>query len=611
MIRLDDITLARGAKCLFTHANLSLFAKQKIALIGANGSGKSSLFAMITGDLEPDQGSLYVPTKCQIAKFDQAIPQGELSALEYVMSGNEPAYKIYTQIQLAEAAGNHDLLANLYMQFEELQGFSQKAIAAELLNGLGFSEDTFSQTVNQFSGGWRMRIGLAKILNKPADLLMLDEPTNHLDMEAVLWLEQWLKQYSGTLLLISHDREFLDNIVTTVLHLHNQTITSYTGNYSTFESTRSTQLALQEKSRSKQQAERDHMQSFIDRFRYKASKSKQVQSRLKALSRLPEIRGAHIDENYQFAFPEPEKTGDPLLILQDANLGYQDQIILKNVNFSVHAQSRIGILGPNGAGKSTLMKCLAGLSSPLSGALIPHPNLKIGYFAQQHLEQLEPNKSPVAHIVKLDPTAKEQAIRTFLGKFGFSKEMALSHIAHFSGGEKSRLALALIVWQRPNLLLLDEPTNHLDIDMRTNLTIALQQFNGAVIIISHDRFLLRASCNDFLLLSCGNVLHYTGDLEDYQSAVWQPKTNKTMPIPKKDDTQNKKIMNEIKKIETQIDLLAAKLTLVEQQIAELSDTNPGDVDTLNSVIATYHELQNDLQALEKKWLLLSDAATGQ
>ena len=515
MLRFEHLSLRRGTKLLFSDACFTLHAGWKIGITGGNGTGKSSLFSLIQRQLQSDEGQLTLPPNLQIAHVAQETPAIERAAIETVIDGDQELRRI--EAQLLDAERTHDAVnqARLHDQLQSINGYSAEARAGQLMHGLGFTTKEEQYPVSSFSGGWRMRLNLAQALMCRSDLLLLDEPTNHLDLDAVLWLEQWLRSYSGTLLLISHDREFLDRVADHIVHIEQQSAQLYTGNYSTFEQTRAARLSNQLQEYEKQQREIAHIREYVDRFRAQATKARQAQSRLKALERMELISPAHVDSPFHFRFLEPEKIPHPLLQLDAADAGYDGKTIITRVSGSIEPGDRIGLLGPNGAGKSTLIKLLAGSLSPMAGKLLPAQDLQIGYFAQHQLEQLDPQASPLLHLQRIDPKASEQLLRNFLGGFGFDGDRALEQVAPFSGGEKARLVLALLVYQRPNLLLLDEPTNHLDLEMRHALGQALQDFSGAMVIVSHDRHLLRITTDQLWLVHNGGVEEFEDDLDAY------------------------------------------------------------------------------------------------
>ncbi len=515
MLRIEHLSLRRGTKLLFSDASFTLHSSWKVGVTGGNGTGKSSLFNLIRAELQPDEGQLDLPPNLQIAHVAQETPALERAAIEYVIDGDQELRQIESQLAEAESSNDVANQARLHDQLQAVDGYSANSRAGQLMHGLGFTTVEEQLPVSSFSGGWRMRLNLAQALMCRSDLLLLDEPTNHLDLDAVLWLEQWLRNYSGSLLLISHDREFLDRVVEHIVHIEQQSAQLYTGNYSTFEQTRAARLANQQLEYEKQQREITHIRQYVDRFRAQATKARQAQSRLKALQRMELISPAHVDSPFYFGFFEPDKNPHPLLQLDEAAAGYGDKAIINQVSVSIEPGDRIGLLGPNGAGKSTLIKLLAGSITPSVGQLSPAQDLRIGYFAQHQLEQLDPQASPLLHLQRLDPKASEQSLRNFLGGFDFNGDRALEYVEPFSGGEKARLVLALLVYQRPNLLLLDEPTNHLDLEMRHALGQALQDFSGAMVIVSHDRHLLRITTDQLWLVHNGRVDDFPGDLDDY------------------------------------------------------------------------------------------------
>ena len=515
MLRFNELSLRRGTRLLFERASLQVHPGQKVGITGANGSGKSSLFALLLDELHADAGEFHRPGDWVIAHVAQEMPADERGAIEYVLDGDAELRAVEADLALAEQNNDGTRLAALHGQFESIDGYTARSRAGQLLHGLGFRTDDEDRPVRDFSGGWRMRLNLGRALMCRSDLLLLDEPTNHLDLDAVIWLEGWLRAYPGTLLLISHDRDFLDSVCSHIAHLEHQRITLYSGNYSAFERVRAERLAGQQAEYRKQQREIAHIRAYVDRFRAKATKARQAQSRLKALQRMEQIAPAHVDSPFHFSFREAEKMPDPLLKLDEVAAGYGDSTILSQVRLLLSPGDRIGLLGPNGAGKSTLIKLLAGALLPQRGECLAAKDLKIGYFAQHQLEQLQTQHTPLQHLQQLDPQAREQELRDYLGGFGFSNEQALMLVGPFSGGEKARLVLALLVYQRPNLLLLDEPTNHLDLEMRQALALALQDYAGAVVLISHDRHLLRVSCDRLVLVHDGKVDDFPLSLEEY------------------------------------------------------------------------------------------------
>ena len=620
MIEMTDLSLQRGGKALLESASLRVNPGENLALVGANGSGKSSLFKLLSGELAYDSGELRLPANWQIAQMRQEVDASERPAIEYVIDGHHE----YRRIE-AEIAGCEDdhHLAELLSELEVIHAYQIRSDAERLLQGLGFGLGEIERPVNAFSGGWRIRLNLAQALMCPSDLLLLDEPTNHLDLDASLWLEQWLRRYEGTLMLISHDRDFIDACCDVVVHLENHQLHRYRGNYSAFERQRAERLAQQQQAFEKQQAERAHMEDFVRRFRAKASKAKQAQSRLKALERMEEIAPAHVDSPFKFRFYEPGQVSDPLLNLSQADLGYS-QPLLSGVNLSIHPGSRIGLLGANGAGKSTLMKSLAGTQPLLSGQRQGGEHLRMGYFHQHQLESLDLDASPILQLQRLRPEAREQDIRNFLGGFNFRGERAEGHCRHFSGGEKARLALAIIVWQRPNMLLLDEPTNHLDLEMCHALTTALQEFEGAVIVVSHDRHLLRNTVDELLLVDQGRVDAFDGSLDDYR--LWLLARNKDAgtrpqgsvdaeaPVDKKKARQDAAakraqlapLRKEIQKLDKRMQQLQDQLAKLEETLADSELYSDANKDTLKTLLAEQASLRSENDDVEERWLGLQE-----
>lgn len=632
MIKLDEISLQRGSKLLLEHASVVFHAGQKIALIGANGTGKSSLFQLLLGQLTADDGDVSIPSQWRIAHMAQEVATSDRNALDYIIDGDKTLRSIEAEILKAEQSDQHQRLAELHEQFDTIDGYNAKVRAEQLMQGLGFQLADAKKSANSFSGGWRIRLNLAQALMTPSDLLLLDEPTNHLDLDAELWLEQWLQRYKGSLLLISHDRDFIDSVCEGIVHIEHKKLTTYSGNYSSFERQRSERLAQQQANYEKQQQRKSEIHSFVSRFRAKATKAKQAQSRLKELERMEDIAPAHIDSPFNFSFPDPGKFSDPLLNLSHADLGYQQQRIVDNVNLSIHPGSRIGLLGANGAGKSTLIKSLSSEIALLKGDFTQGENLQMGYFSQHQLEALDLDASPALHLQRLSPKAREQEIRNFLGGFNFHGDMALETIRHFSGGEKARLALAIVVWHKPNLLLLDEPTNHLDLEMCHSLTVALQAFEGAVIVVSHDRHLLRNTVDEFLLIAGGKVTPFDGDLDDYSRwLISQRKLNSSSIDSETDDAvasstgssaASKKeqrqlaaelrkklnpINNAIKKAENHITTIDDNLAIVESKLADSDMYDASNKDKLQQLLQQQATLAKDKANQEEHWLELNDS----
>ena len=615
MITLDDISLQRGSKILLTHASVQMHRGQRLGLTGPNGCGKTSLLMLISGELEIDDGTLALQPGIEMATVAQEIEASEQAAIEYVLDGD----RALRECQEALAAASDDQLAGLHQRMEELDGYTANARAARLLSGLGFSEAQLQHSLNQFSGGWRVRLNLARALMCPSDVLLLDEPTNHLDLEAVLWLELWLSSYPGLLILISHDREFLDAVTTHILSVESAELIRYRGNYSAFEQQRAARLAQQQSAYEKQQREISHMQSYIERFRAKATKARQAQSRLKALARMQEIAPAYVDSQFSFAFKEAPRASDPLFNIEKVSVGYNDTPILEQLELQIRPGQRIGLLGPNGAGKSTMIKMLAQELSPMKGECSPAKGLRIGYFAQHQLEQLDPQASPLLHLTRLDAKVTEQVGRNFLGGFGFHGDRVHEPVAPFSGGEKSRLVLSLLVWQQPNLLLLDEPTNHLDLEMRHALTVALQDFDGAMVVVSHDRHLLRTCADELYLVHQGRLDLYEGNLDDYRQFLTD-----THKEQKKDKEKPKHSKRELRQREAekrkQLQPLRRELSNLEQNMESLkqeqqehekllSDTTLYTEEKkaeLQPLLIRQAELKTQLEDTEWQWLQVSE-----
>ena len=632
MLKFSDLSLRRGALLLLQDVNATIHPKQKVGITGANGCGKSSLFALINETLHTDSGDFSMPKNWVIAHVAQESPSTERSAIDYVIDGDEQLRHIQAELDKANESEQGELLGKLYAQLEEVGGYTANSRAAQLLSGLGFSQAQLNNPVNSFSGGWRMRLNLAKALMCRSDLLLLDEPTNHLDLDAVLWLEEWLKKYQGTLLLISHDRDFLDSVMTHIIHMEHQTMTIYSGNYSQFERIRAEKLAQQQVLYERQQREIKHIQSFVDRFKAKATKAKQAQSRVKTLEKMELISQAHVDSPFHFEFHAAEKIPNPLISLDDIKLGYPassgDVItILDHVHINLQPGSRIGLLGHNGAGKSTFIKLLADELKALSGKVERSSELKIGYFAQHQLEQLHPEDTPLEHFHRIDKRASEQALRNHLGGFGFSGDKVESTIAPFSGGEKARLVFATLVYQKPNLLLLDEPTNHLDLDMRHAISLALQEFEGAMVIVSHDRHLLRSVSDEFYLVADKKVAAFKGDLEDYRLWVTEQKrleNNNSQTVITKDfsTTQSRKeqkreeaekrkqlqpLRNKLKKLEKDLEKLSSEKEQLESLLADPDVYKESEKQRLNKLLDQQSKVSQSLDLVEETWMEVSEA----
>ena len=622
MITLNAVSLLRSGKVLLENASAIIHSGQHVGLVGANGCGKSSLLAMLTGHLHPDKGDLSFDEGRGLAHMAQEIHALDQNAVEYVLDGDEQLRQIEKKIAEAEASEKHERLAELHEQLLHAEGYTARSRAEQMLHGLGFNHQELTKNVRDFSGGWRMRLNLARTLMCPSDIMLLDEPTNHLDLDAIVWLESYLKRYQGTLVIISHDRDFLDAVTNNTLHIEHQTLNHYRGNYSAFERMRAERLQQQQAAFEKQQKQRAHMESYIERFRAKATKAKQAQSRLKALARLEEIAPAHVDSPFSFRFPEADKMSSPLLTLENAELGYSGKALLK-LKLSILPGSRIGLLGANGAGKSTLIRSLAGDVPLISGQVHEGEHLRIGYFAQHQLESLDSNASPILHLQRLSPDAREQELRNFLGGFGFHGDKATDVIEGFSGGEKARLALAIIGWQKPNLLLLDEPTNHLDLDMRLALTLALQSFEGAMILVSHDRNLIKSTTDELFLVHDGCMEEYNGDLDDYSNWLIQQRQlerseGKVEKEPSSNSAQQKKeqkrqeaerrkqlrpLRQKVETLEKQQEKLEAKLNTVESDLADPGIYENSARDKLKKLLEQQTELKKELSDTEELWMV--------
>jgi ATP-binding cassette subfamily F protein 3 len=675
LIRLQTLTLIRGVKPLLEVADLTLNPGEKVGLIGANGSGKSSLFALLRKELHPDGGDLDFPARWRVAHVAQETPALDRCALDYAIDGDTTLRRLEADLAEAEAAHDGHRIGELHAAMQDADAYTVRSRGEQLLTGLGFSISQMNQPVASFSGGWRMRLNLAQALMCPSDLLLLDEPTNHLDLDAILWLEDWLKRYPGTLIIISHDRDFLDGVVNVIAHIDERKLKRYGGNYSQFEKQRAINLALSQAALVKQTRERDHLQSFIDRFKAKATKAKQAQSRMKMLAKMEELAPIHAAAAFSFEFREPERAPSPLLVLDEVNAGYPPsppgggaggegarpaaqpasfphpnplpggegaKPILNHITLTLQAGQRIGLLGVNGAGKSTLIKTLVGDLPPLTGTVTHGKGLSIGYFAQHQVEMLRHDQTPLWHLAKIAPTVREQELRNFLGGFNFAGEMATSVIAPFSGGEKARLALALIVWQRPNLLLLDEPTNHLDLETREALTVALAQFEGTLVLVSHDRHLLRATTEEFLIVADGGLKEFDGDLDDYRDWLFKTKlgkpttptpaaesvltTKSTAPAPaatsnadrkeqkrleaearQRQSAQRKPIESRIKRLEEQMERLNNRKREIDALLADSATYTDENKDSLKNSLFEQATIAKELEQIETEWMQQQEA----
>jgi len=663
MIRFLNVSLMRGIKPLLENADLTLNPGDKIGLIGANGAGKSSLFAMLRNELHADQGEIDFPAKWRMAYVAQETPALDRPALEYAIDGDVTLRRLQAELEALEAAPHtHDNgieMGNVHGALMDADAYTVQSRGEQLLLGLGFTLDQMQQPVASFSGGWRMRLNLAQALMCPSDLLLLDEPTNHLDLDAIIWLEDWLKRYQGTLVIISHDRDFLDEIVNVVVHIDERKLKRYSGNYSSFERQRAAAMVLAASAMEKQQRARAHLESFIDRFKAKASKARQAQSRMKQLAKMEELAPLRAAAEFSFEFREPLAAPNPLLVMEKVDAGYPildehgDKVgaktIVNHIDFSLQIGQRIGLLGVNGAGKSTLIKTIAGELAPLTGESTLGKGLSIGYFAQHQVEMLRHDESPLWHLAKIAPTVREQELRNFLGGFNFPGTMVTSPIRPFSGGEKARLALALIVWQRPNLLLLDEPTNHLDLETREALTMALAQFEGTLVVVSHDRHLLRATTDEFIIVANGRLQPFDGDLDDYKDWLFKTKLGKgtdLLPLPKAaaaaaaavaapvvvappvppaerkeqkrlgaEERQRvaalkKPIENRLKRVEEQMAKLNTKKADIDARLLEPSIYDADKKDALKTLVADQAFCVRDLATLENEWLELQEQLEG-
>jgi ATP-binding cassette subfamily F protein 3 len=597
VLRLSDITLRRGARVLLADASMNVHPAQKVGLVGPNGSGKSSLFALVRGELHADSGEVDMPPRWVLAHVAQETPAVERAALDFVMDGDEELRAIEHGIAQVEGEGG-ERLANLHARYEEIGGYQARSRAQTLLAGLGFGEEAQARTVASFSGGWRMRLNLARALMCRSDLLLLDEPTNHLDLDAVLWLEDWLKAFPGAVILVTHDREFLDAVAQSIVHVENERLNAYAGNYSAFEAQRAARLAQQQSVYEKQQRVIAHLEAFITRFRAKATKARQAQSRIRALEKLERIAAAHVDAPFSFEFRAPSEKPRQLFRLEDASVGYGASPVLSGVEWSVLPGDAIGLLGPNGAGKSTLLKSIVGDLPLLAGEIHRAQGFRVGYFAQHQVDQLRLDETPLWHLAKLAPNEREQVFRDYLGTFDIRGDQVMQKVASFSGGEKARLALALIVWQRPNLLLLDEPTNHLDIEMRESLAQSLTDFEGGLIVVAHDRALLSAATDQWMLVADGRVAPFEGDLDDYKEWAKQYQRSRDGRRENRDDgAQSRKQERRIEAAQRQREADARrpfekKLAAIETELASL-ETEAKQLEAWLASSEAYEEAQRE------------------
>jgi ATP-binding cassette subfamily F protein 3 len=611
VIRFSQLTLRRGAKVLLESADVTINPRERVGLIGANGSGKSSLFALLRGELHADRGDADFPPHWRVAHVAQETPALDRPAVEYVIDGDASLRALEERLSSAERENDGHLIGELHTALADADAYTARSRAETLLHGLGFKHEELERPVSSFSGGWRMRLNLAQALMRPSELLLLDEPTNHLDLDAILWLEEWLKRYPGTLLVVSHDRDFLDAVVETVVHIDQRKLRRYGGNYSSFETQRAQALALMQHQVEKQARERAHLQSFIDRFRAKATKARQAQSRMKMLAKMQELAPVHVAAPFSFEFRDPERSPNPLLTFEGLRCGYGDKVVLEDVNLSLQSEQRIGLLGVNGAGKSTLIKTIAGALAPLAGSAVFNKGVEIGYFAQHQVETLRDDESPLWHLMRIsERNAREQDLRDYLGGFNFPGDMATGPVENFSGGEKARLALALIVWRRPNLLLLDEPTNHLDLETREALSVALAQFEGTLVLVSHDRHLLRAATDQLLIVAGGRVEAFDGDLDDYRKrlldrepeAAPKVRLERPKPAPKARPVNRKPLESRIKRLEELMARLNSRKAEIEARLADPAlYATPGS-ETLKTLLLDQAYVGNELAQLENEWL---------
>ncbi|HEU4621592.1 MAG TPA: ATP-binding cassette domain-containing protein [Burkholderiaceae bacterium] len=633
MIQFKNLALRRGPKLLFSGAELQISPGERVGLVGDNGTGKSSLFALLRGELLPDVGDALWPARWRIAHVAQHAPASKRSATEFVIDGDVELRALEAALADAEARHDGQAAGELHARLSDHDAYTARSRAEVLLLGLGFRNDQLEAPVDAFSGGWRMRLALAQTLMRPSDLLLLDEPTNHLDLDAIVWLEDWLRRYAGTMIVVSHDRDFLDAVATSIVHIDQQRLVRYGGNYSAFEHERALQSAVRQSAYERQQDEIARLQSFIDRFKAKATKAKQAQSRVKALERMEKLAPAHADRALRFSFEAPQASPDPMVVIENAACGYGDRAVLSGVQLELRSGERIGLLGANGQGKSTFIRSLVGELPWLSGRMRAGKGLAIGYFAQYAIETLDAVDTPLSYLARIaktcTPNAREQELRDFLGRFQFGGDAAMAPIGPFSGGEKARLALAAIVYQRPNLLLLDEPTNHLDLETREALTLALASFDGSLIVVSHDRHLLRSTADRFLLVADGGLSEYDGDLDDYRNWLLQRanerrRSSTTQDVPKanirgvsrREEAAERRRLSELKKpIEREISKLEASMARLEQRIADLDTAlldpalpqQPGQRDRYVALMKERAECAAELAACEEAWLERQEA----
>ncbi len=621
MIVFSSLQIRRGVRVLLDNATATINPGQKVGLVGKNGCGKSTLLSLLKNEISADGGNFTYPGNWQLAWVNQETPALSVPAMDYVIDGDREYRKLEAELNAANERNDGHAIATVHGKLDAIDAWTIRSRASTLLHGLGFSNEQLERPVSDFSGGWRMRLNLAQALICRSDLLLLDEPTNHLDLDAVIWLEKWLKSYQGTLILISHDRDFLDPVVDKIIHIEQESMFEYTGNYSSFERQRAVRLSQQQAMYESQQQRVAHLQSFVDRFKAKASKAKQAQSRIKMLERMEMIAPAHVDNPFHFSFRAPESLPNPLLKMEKVGAGYGDRIILDSIKLNLVPGSRIGLLGRNGAGKSTLIKLLAGELAPVRGDIGLAKGIKLGYFAQHQLEYLRADESPLQHLARLAPQEMEQKLRDYLGGFGFQGDKVTENTGRFSGGEKARLVLALIVWQRPNLLLLDEPTNHLDLDMRQALTEALIEFEGALVVVSHDRHLLRSTTDDLYLVHDSKVEPFDGDLEDYQQWLSDVQKQESQPAEgakdnansaqaRKDQkrrdaelrTQTQPLRKEITRLEKEMEKLNATLEAVEEKLGDSGLYDQSRKAELTECLQIQAKTKSSLEECEMAWL---------
>ena len=630
MIRAQGLTLRRGTKVLLEEADFVINPGERVGIVGKNGAGKSTLFALIQGNLEQDAGTLEIPESWAIASVSQDVYGQDKNARDFVIDGDTHLRDL--QKQRAEVDDNDGMkIAELEAALTDAGHWSAESRAEQLLAGLGFAPETWDTTVSEFSGGWQVRLSIARALMKPSDLLLLDEPTNHLDLDAMVWLERWLGSYQGTVLLISHDTEFLNNVARVILHFEQLKLERYRGNYESFIEQQAQRMAQHEQAYEKQQKEIQHMQSFIDRFKAKATKAKQAQSRVKALARIQKLMPLQIASGISFSLPQPEQMPDPLIIIEKLDLGYEpDRPILKNINMMIRGGARIGILGVNGAGKSTFIKSLVGELKPLNGNINIAKGVNIAYFAQQQLDMLDHEASPLLHLQRIAENEREQVLRDYLGGFGFIGDQALAKVGPFSGGEKARLALALLVWTKPNLLLLDEPSNHLDVDMREALAKALTQFEGSILLVSHDRHLLRSTTDEFMIVADGNISEFDGDLDDYQQWLSDRKAEERQerneianagaePVidrraQRRQEAEERQrlsvlkrpLVKELNEIESRLEKIEKRLNKLQEAMADENFYNDENRDSRIEQLNEHGQLESQKNELEERWLELNE-----